>query len=242
MDLKIKDLAELLSVSEATIRRWLAKGRIPAYKLNHQYRFNRTEIESWMMSCKVKPAEEEIFPLNEEQIYPIPEDSSVVDSRSSNGLQQYSLYRSLHKGEVFFDIEGETKEEVIRKTMQLAAPKLGLDHEVLSELLLDREKMMSTALNNGIAIPHARDFLLPTPSDTVFIVYLQKPLEYGALDGKPVHTLFFLFSSTDKKHLHLLAKIAHFCSQPELFQFLCQKPAKELLLPFIKEWEEKIGG
>lgn len=53
MDLKIKDVAELLSVSETTIRRWLIGGKIPAYRLNHQYRFSRIEIENWMMSCKL---------------------------------------------------------------------------------------------------------------------------------------------------------------------------------------------
>ncbi|NGX51641.1 MAG: hypothetical protein K1060chlam2_01514, partial [Chlamydiae bacterium] len=36
MDLKIKDVAELLSVSETTIRRWLSDGKIPAYRLHHQ--------------------------------------------------------------------------------------------------------------------------------------------------------------------------------------------------------------
>ena len=62
MDLKIKDVAELLSVSETTIRRWLTGGKIPAYRLNHQYRFSRIEIENWMMSCKLDQ-EKELLPL-----------------------------------------------------------------------------------------------------------------------------------------------------------------------------------
>ena len=48
MDLKIKDVAELLNISETTVRRWLVDGKIPAYRLNHQYRFSRIEIENWM--------------------------------------------------------------------------------------------------------------------------------------------------------------------------------------------------
>ena len=54
MDLKIKDVAELLNVSETTIRRWLIEGKIPAYRLHHQYRFSRIEIENWMMSCRLQ--------------------------------------------------------------------------------------------------------------------------------------------------------------------------------------------
>ena len=53
MDLKIKEVAELLNVSETTIRRWLADGKIPAYKINHQYRFNRAEIEHWVLGQKL---------------------------------------------------------------------------------------------------------------------------------------------------------------------------------------------
>ncbi len=42
MDLKQKDVAELLNVSESTIKRWVADGKIPYYRLNNQYRFSQT--------------------------------------------------------------------------------------------------------------------------------------------------------------------------------------------------------
>jgi nitrogen PTS system EIIA component len=54
MDLKIKDVAELLNVSEVTIRRLLTEGKIPAYRIKHQYRFNREEIQEWLLRQKVK--------------------------------------------------------------------------------------------------------------------------------------------------------------------------------------------
>ena len=53
MDLKLKDVAELLNVSKTTIRRWLADGKIPAYRISNQYRFNRNEIEDWVMGHRV---------------------------------------------------------------------------------------------------------------------------------------------------------------------------------------------
>ena len=52
MDLKLKDVAELLNVSEPTIRRWISDGKIPYYRLDNQLRFSRNEIESWLLSCK----------------------------------------------------------------------------------------------------------------------------------------------------------------------------------------------
>lgn len=221
MDLEIKDVAELLNVSEETIHRWLGEEKIPAYLMNQQYRFSRIEIENWMMTGHMsQPGLEEASSMGQK-----------------GGKQHFSLYRAIHKGGVFVDVPGAGKEEVIRETMERVAPQLGLDADVLSDLLLDREDLMSTALSNGVAVPHARDFLLHTPFDIVVVVFPEKPIEYDALDGQPVHTLFFLFSTNDKTHLHLLAKIAHLSSLPSAMELLRSKPHKEKLLDFIKDRE-----
>lgn len=63
MDLEVKDVAELLNVSETTISEWLSDGKIPGYKINNQFRFSRIEIENWMMRCKLKPSDEGFSPL-----------------------------------------------------------------------------------------------------------------------------------------------------------------------------------
>src|SRR5580698_1897284 len=97
MDLKIKDVAELLNVSETTIRRWLKDGKIPAYQLNHQYRFSREEIEEWMMKCKLKLSRDGFSPFEEKQIYPPLEEEAM---KQSGGRQQFSLYRAKFKGGV----------------------------------------------------------------------------------------------------------------------------------------------
>ncbi len=236
MDLKIKDVAELLNVSETTVRRWLKDGKIPAYQLNHQYRFSRGEIEDWMMKCKLKLGRDGFSPFEEKQIYP-----PLTDDSTRTGTQQYSLYRAMFKGGVVANVPAKTKQELIKMVMHEAAPRLGLDPDLCAELLLDREALMPTALNSGLAVPHPRDIVLEIPgSDTIVTVFPETPIEYGALDGQPVHTLFFLFSASDKTHLHLLSKLAHLGSQPQALDFLASKPNQEALLAYIKEWEAKV--
>lgn len=237
MDLKSKDVAELLNVSETTVRRWVVDGKIPSYHINNQHRFNRQEIEDWLMSQKLKSGSS--VPFTPHQAAEDPVDHAALNSR---GSKQFSLYRAIHKGGVLHNVPGATKEEVIRATMKQMAGTLNLDAEVISDLLLDREQLQPTALNNGIAIPHTRDFLLNANVDLVTVVFSAQPLDYGALDGKPVHTLFFLFASDDKRHLHLLAKIAHLSSQPDALQLLRSKPSKDQLLEYIKEWEGNIAA
>jgi nitrogen PTS system EIIA component len=236
MDLKIKDVAELLNVSETTIRRWLAEGIIPAYRLNHQFRFSRDEIQNWVMSCRMNRENEEEIPekisLNDEKA------QTIIGHRM--GTQAYSLFRALYKGSVLGEIAATNKNEVIGEAVQIIAKNLSMDGEVLTELLLDRERLMPTGLNHGVAVPHTRDFLLQKPFDVVTVVYPQEPIEYGSLDGQKVHTLFFLFASSDKSHLHLLAKLAHFTRQEKTLEFLKQKPEKNALLEYVKLWEATL--
>lgn len=237
MDLKIKDVADLLNVSETTIRRWLVDNKIPAYRINHQYRFNRLEIEDWVMSQKLGKNTPNSTHLSHQAALPAARETT---SQASGGSKQFSLYRAIHKGGIYFDIPGNNKEEVIRAAMKLIAKEHNLDADVVSDLLMERENLQPTSLNNGIAIPHTRDFLLNAHIDMLAVVFPKHPVEYGALDGKPVHTLFFLFASDGKRHLHLLAKTAHLSSQAETMHLLQSKPSKDKLLEYIKNWESSI--
>lgn len=239
MDLKIKDVAELLNVSESTIRRWISEGKIPTYRINQHYYFSRTEIENWVISHKLDKMADGVSPFmrsKEAEYLSV----NPPHPRTTGGSKQFSLFRAIHKGDVLHHMKGKTKEEIIRTTMRKIAKALHVDAEVMTDLLLDRENLMPTALNNGIAVPHTRDSLLDGHHDAVVVVFLDEPLEYGALDGQTVHTLFFLFACEDKRHLHLLAKIAHLSSQPHIREFFQTQPSKEQLLPFIKEWESQI--
>lgn len=219
MDLKLKDVADLLSVSETTIEKWVSDGKMPAYCIDQQYRFNRDEIEDWMIKQKDLQTNDE-----EKNVSP-------------SGNRQFSLYRAVNKGLLLSNVKGNNKESIIRNVTREIASQMHLDQDVLAELLIDRENLHSTALSNGIAVPHARDFLLNSSFDIVTIVFPEQPIPFDALDGKPVHTLFFLFASDDKRHLHLLSKIAHFSHKPGTISYLQSKPKKEDLLAYVKNWE-----
>jgi PTS system nitrogen regulatory IIA component len=230
MDLKMKDVAELLNVSEATLQRWVLEEKIPHYKVDGQYRFGKGEIEDWVM----KEA------LEEETSSPFSENGIAASKKSTGGSQKFSLYRAVHKGDVLKDAPGSHKEEIIRLTTKHLSKSHHFDSEILAELLLDRENLQSTALNNGIAVPHTRDFILSPTHDTVAFVFPKEPLAFGALDGNPVHTLIFLFACNDKRHLHLLAKIAHLSHQKKAQELFQKRPTKEALLEFIHNWESNI--
>lgn len=233
MDLKIRDVAELLGVSETTIRRWLQEGKIPAYRLHHQYRFSRPEIENWMMNCKINKQDGFSSFNKEKEIY-------ENEIPASKGWQTFSLFRAVHKGGIIINDKASTKEELIEQTTEEIAGTLQLDSGVIKDLLVDREKLMPTALNLGFAVPHTRDFLLKDNFDCVTIVFPTNPIDWGALDGQPIHTAFFLFAADDKHHLNLLAKLAHLSADTQAVELLRSRPEKKELLAFLKKWELEI--
>lgn len=222
MDLTVEDVANLLSVPENFVEGLVDQGKIRSYKINGNLRFDPLEIEDWVMSHELEKSIK---------------DQSQDGSQTSKGTQQFSLYRAIFRGGVHLNIKGRTKEEIILETTQRIAPKLELDANIVSELLLDRERLAPTALSYGIAVPHTREIVLPNSHNVIALVYPSLPISYGSLDGKDVHAMFFLFASDNKQHLHLLAKIAHLANDPGMVEFLKTKPSLAELLGKIKEWE-----
>ena len=112
----------------------------------------------------------------------------------------------------------------------------GLDREALADALLSREEVMSTAIGNGIAIPHVRRFGSESlKTDAVYIAYLFEPIDWKAPDGAPVHTLFLVLAADETRHLRILAQIAKLASDEQFVEFLKTMPDRQALLDRMGE-------
>lgn len=227
MDLKKSDIADLLNVCEATVERLIQEDQIPYYILDGQKRFSRYEIEDWML--KIFCQEEGVLPF-----------SSAQEGEVKNLYQQYALYRSIYKGFVIDQVDGDTKEAFIQEAMLRVKNLVPFNEEVITTLLLEREELMPTAIGKAIAVPHTREFYLPALQDMIVLAYPKNPIDWGAMDKKSVKAVFFLFACDDKRHLHLLAKLAHFANYKYSEQILDKKLLKPELLQEIKEFESSL--
>ena len=225
MDLSKEDVIELLNISKETLTRLIVQEAIPVYTINHKLRFNREEIERWVIGM-----------ARSQQMEDFHFEKNVL---SKSPWLHYGFYRAIHKGGVL-TTQHRNKETIFEEVLTRAAEDLKLDVEMLKGHFLEREKLMPTALTNGVAVPHTREFLLDGLFDVIYVVYLDRPIDWGAMDHRPVHTLFFLFACDDKRHLSLLAKIAHFSSKEENISFLERKPGKRELMNAVKEWESTL--
>jgi len=226
MDLKIRDVAELLQVSEKTIYRWIKEKTIPVYQINHQYRFNRAEINEWILRNKINVSNR-ILDLNQEK-------------------KPVSLVKLLQKGGIFYKIEGETVKEIIHNAVNIMPTPQELSKEAVISSLLEREGMMPTAMGHGIAFPHPRNPIIADVEDEcIFLCFLHKSIEYGAIDGEPVHSLFFLITANPRRHLEILSKLSYLCQQKEFIHLLKSQVPRGEIVSYIQEqegeWKQKEG-
>ncbi len=129
---------------------------------------------------------------------------------------------------VLLDLKATSKRQVLRSLAQAAARVTGVDAEVILEALLQRERLGTTGLGGGIAIPHAR--IPELASFTGFFARLAKPVDFEAVDGEPVDLVFLLLApeGAGTDHLKALARIARLLREEELCEALrnCEDRAK----------------
>lgn len=218
--LSADEVARRLDLPVSTVERWARQGRIPAVRDGDELRFDERELAPWAREHRL-----------------------VLDPGRERGATvtagTVTLDDALRSGGVHLAVPAGTPEEALRAAAR-RTPIGSHHHERLAERLLQREELSSTGIGGGVAIPHPRTPMgdvVQQPSVTV--CYLEGELDFGAVDGRPVHTLLVILSSDTRGHLRLLASVAFRLRDPGFRQLLEQRaPLGELLsaLP------ERSGG
>ena len=191
MQLTVRDVSTLLKVSEKTVYRWINQGILPAYRVNEQYRFNRAELLEWATSRKMNVS------------------ADLFEEPESNATPLPSFVEALQAGGIFYRVGGTDKESVLRAVVEHMRLPEEVDREFLLRVLLARENLQSTGIGDGIAIPHVRNpIVLHVLRPMITLCFLETPVEFGALDGKPVNVLFSLISPTVRAHLRMLSRLS----------------------------------
>ena len=110
--------------------------------------------------------------------------------------------------DVLVDHRAASKAELLRDLAHLAAGRTGIDETVILDLLTGRERLGSTGIGNGIAIPHAN--VPELGAQFTSLIRLSQPIDFEAIDEAPVDIVFLTLSPAHRgsSHLGLLACIA----------------------------------
>ncbi|MEI6882700.1 MAG: PTS IIA-like nitrogen regulatory protein PtsN [Bacteroidota bacterium] len=117
-------------------------------------------------------------------------------------------------------LKASSKKQALQEIAERTALLTGLSAREVFDILLQRERLGSTGVGGGIAIPHGK---LPH-FDRLFALFarLEKPVDFDAADGQPVDLLFMLLTpeSAGADHLKALARIARLMRDPAVIQKL----------------------
>ena len=106
-----------------------------------------------------------------------------------------------------------------------------VNRDFLLQALLAREQLQSTGVGDGIALPHVRNpSVLEITTPMVCLCFLDAPVEFGALDGKPVKILFAPLSPNVRIHLHLLSRLSFAMRDPKFRTLLASEGRRDELL------------
>lgn len=143
---------------------------------------------------------------------------------------------------IVLNLSGANKREVLER---LAAPVAEthshLDNEILVRVLIEREETSTTAIADGIAIPHGK---MPIGEEVICAFGRSREgLEFDSVDGNPTHLFFLLVSpeSSPSIHLRWLAHLAVLLKNPELRSALLAAETAEDVLDVLAA-EEKTRG
>ncbi len=223
MMIDLKEVSKILSLSEKTIYRLIAKNEIPTYKLGGSYRFDRVELLEWATSKKL-PVSPKLF------------DETIDPSDAMPSLSE-----AISAGGIHYRIAGIDKESVIRGIVDIIAPHGDADKEFLVSALMARENLGTTAIGDGIAIPHVRTPLIfHVDRPLVAICFLSNAIDFGALDHKPVDTLFTIITNSVRSHLHILSRLSFALHRPEVRKVIKSSSKPEDITRTLKGFETRI--
>lgn len=122
--------------------------------------------------------------------------------------------------DIFLGIKAKSKKQVLQELARLASDKAQLDQRDIFDVLLQRERLGSTGVGQGVAIPHGR---MPE-IDKIICLFarLDEPIEFDSLDDEPVDLVFLLLAPemAGADHLKALAKISRLIREPQTLEKL----------------------
>ena len=220
----LEELARQLGRDRREIEKLVQRGRVPGRKIAGEWQFHPTEITHWLEQEMREYTDRELAVL--EQTH-----------RSAEFTDPHPIAALLTPETVMIPLEARTKRSVLESLVEVAGRTWHVwQPAALLSAVQDRESVLSTAFENGVAIPHPRN---PLPEALGQSVIAYGRLMSGIPFGAPRHVmtdLFFLVACRDSRtHLHVLARLGRLLQTPgivddlraidnssEAYDFLCQ--------------------
>lgn len=222
MNLSLQDAARALGVSAETVRRWARQGRLGVLQPSGDFEVAMEELRAWAANQGLR----------------LQEPPAAAPAAHAATAPESPLCAALTRGGAVAGVVGNSREAVLREVVRTAPLSDTADRDALLRQLLAREEMASTGVGAGVALPHPRT---PSPDfvrePLVRIAGLAQPMDWQALDARPVRTVILLLSPNPQQHLQLLSRIAFLLREPRFQAALERQAAAAELLALAAQLE-----
>ena len=173
-------------MSDRTVYDWAQKGEIPAGKIGTVWRFKKSEVENWV-------------------------NARLSSDTAKQNEMQIQVRNILSPDRVVFINQTSKHDALVALSEVLATAPQVKNAAELTQEILKREELMSTAVGRGIAIPHVR---LSSITDLVMAVGVcKKPIgDFQPIDDQPIN-LLFMIAAAYNQHSYYLKTISHFSAK-----------------------------
>ncbi len=227
MKLRTDQVAKCLNLPETTLRRWIRQGRIPIRHISNECVFDMETLEKWAKQHNL--------------LFSSPEKIMEKEADTKNTPDEETLVTAMNRGGFFYNIKGDTVESVLKNSVEAMNILPENIKMKLFDRLIQREELTSTGIGKGIAIPHPRVPLKDEIAHSfITTCFLEKAIDYRAVDNKPVFILFILLCPSSKHHLHLLSRLSYCVRDDAFVEFLKTAPGKDEVLAGISEFEQQL--
>lgn len=148
----------------------------------------------------------------------------------------------LSRSSILDKYRASSKKQALQHFGDVLATQEGLDPHEVFEGLMERERLGSTGVGRGVAIPHTR--VKGLGHMTGLFARLDEPIDFEALDGDPVDVVFMLLAPIDSgtEHLQTLARVARFLRNSDnMKQLRAGDQLTAALSPFLAEEENRVA-
>lgn len=149
------------------------------------------------------------------------------------------MIADLIENKILLNMKAEDNQSAIEELTDLIDDKVSsINNKVLVDDLMEREKLGSTGIGKGIALPHVRTEAV----EGVVVAFgrSEKGVDFNALDDKPVH-LFFLIASpenSENEYLNTLARVSRLLKKDQFREELLEAESNEAIIALFREKEE----
>ena len=214
----------MFDVPERTLERWVRDDGMPHHLVHGRELFHRTELLEWANERGIRIAKE-------------------APASARSGVRPQSFSDALARGGVHHAVPASDRDSLLRAVIERMPVTEDTDPDLLFDLMQAREDAGSTGVGDGIAIPHVRTpIVLPVEHATVTLCFLEKPVEFQAIDGKPVDTVFTIVSPTIRAHHSILGRLSALLHDPEFRQVVVERAPAEKIVGAARRAESRFAA